>query len=136
MDINYSLLIINYSLINASCVCRGGVGQLDIKAKRLLSMVSLAKKAGKLVTGEEGCQKAIQKGQVFLLLLATDASQNTKKKFTNKTTFYKVPMYSLFTKDEMGLAIGASNRATIGLVCENFSKKILEIIVSMEGHGG
>ena len=104
---------------------------MDMKLNRLLSMVSLAKKAGKLVTGEEGCEKAIQKGQAILLLVATDASANTKKKFTNKTTFYKVPMYSLFTKDEMGGAIGTHSRATIAVVCENFAKKISEIIESM-----
>ncbi|MCL2854157.1 MAG: ribosomal L7Ae/L30e/S12e/Gadd45 family protein [Defluviitaleaceae bacterium] len=105
---------------------------MDMMEKRLLSMVSLAKKAGKLVTGEEGCEKAIQKGQATLVLIATDASANTKKKFTNKTNFYKVPMISLFTKDEMGGAIGTHSRATIVVADEGFGKSILEIIAMMQ----
>ena len=107
----------------------------EMKEKRLLSMVSLAKKAGKLVTGEEGCEKAIQKGQARLVLVATDASDNTKKKFGNKSSFYQVPLFSFFTKDEMGAAIGTHSRATIAVVDENFGNNILEIIGSMEGKG-
>ncbi|MCL2235784.1 MAG: ribosomal L7Ae/L30e/S12e/Gadd45 family protein [Defluviitaleaceae bacterium] len=104
---------------------------MDLKEKRLLSMVSLARKAGKVVTGEEGCEKAVQKGQAHLLLVATDASAGTKKKFTNKTTFYKVPIHSFFTKEQMGEAIGTHSRAAIVVTDEGFSKKILEIIESM-----
>ena len=104
---------------------------MDLKEKRLLSMVSLARKAGKVATGEEGCEKAVQKGLACLLFVATDASAGTKKKFTNKTTFYKVPLRSLFTKEQMGEAIGTHGRATIVVTDEGFSNKMLDIIESM-----
>ena len=103
----------------------------DLAHKRLLSMISLAKKAGKLVTGEEGCEKAIQKGAAHVVLVATDASDNTKKKFTNKATHYKVPILSLFTKEIMGQNIGAASRATIVVADEGFAKKILDLVLEL-----
>ena len=105
----------------------------NVNETRLLAMLSLAKKAGKLVTGEEGCEKAIQKGEAKIVFLATDASKNTHKKFNNKTTFYKVPIHSIFTKDVMGQHIGSHSRATIVVVCENFAKKMNELIEKCRG---
>jgi len=91
-------------------------------------MMSMARKAGKIITGEEGSEKAIQKGTAKLVFVAEDASDNTKKKFTNKTNYYKVPLHILFTKDVMGKAIGMNNRATIVVTDEGFATKILELI--------
>jgi len=91
-------------------------------------MLSLAKKAGKIITGEDSCEKAIQKGLANIVFVATDASGNTKKKFNNKTTYYKVPIYSLFTKEEMGNAIGMHNRATLVVADAGFAKRILELL--------
>ena len=95
--------------------------------KRLLSMIALARKAGKLVTGEEGCEKTIRGGTAFLVHVARDASANTQKKFRNKSNYYKVPIYSLFTKEEINRHIGLHNRATFVVTDENFARKIIEI---------
>ncbi|MCL2397156.1 MAG: ribosomal L7Ae/L30e/S12e/Gadd45 family protein [Defluviitaleaceae bacterium] len=100
--------------------------------KRLLSMMALARKAGKLTTGEEGCEKAIRSGLALLVFVATDASDNTKKKFGNKTTFYDVPIYSFFTKEETGRHTGLYTRAVFVVTDENFAGKMVEII---EGSG-
>ena len=105
----------------------------DVAEKRLLSMLSLAKKAGKLVTGEEGCEKAIQKGTAQVVLVAVDASDNTKKKFNNKAAHYNVPIYSLFTKEVMAKQIGMQNRATIVVADENFGDKIMSLIELRKG---
>ena len=95
--------------------------------KRLLSMVALARKAGKLVAGEESCEKAIRSGEALLVHVARDASANTQKKFGNKANYYKTPIYSLFTKEEINRHIGLHNRATFVVTDENFAAKIKEI---------
>lgn len=43
-------------------------------------MLGLAMRARKLITGEELVVKAIRQGQVKLVILASDASANTRKK--------------------------------------------------------
>jgi len=91
-------------------------------------MISLCKKAGKLVAGEENCEKSIQKGLAKVVFLATDASDNTKKKFNNKAAYYDVPIFSIFTKEVLSKHIGVPNRATVVVTDEGFAEKILELI--------
>ena len=100
----------------------------DGAKKRLLSMIALARKAGKLITGEEGCEKAIRHGVAHLVFIAADASTNTQKKFNNKATFYGAQVCDVFTKDEISRHTGLHNRATFVVTDESFSNKMIEII--------
>ena len=44
-------------------------------------MLGIATKAGKTVTGEFSTEKAVKEGSAYLVVVAGDASNNTKKKF-------------------------------------------------------
>lgn len=77
----------------------------EMKMKNLLG---LAQRAGKLISGEELTIKAIQRKEAKLVLVATDASDNTKEKIQNKCHFYSVPLTADFTADEISQAIGKS----------------------------
>lgn len=81
-------------------------------------------KAGMLKSGELPVEMAIKEGKVHLVIVAEDASDNTKKKFTNMCTFREIPLVMMFTKEEIGKAIGKEIRATIGIVDENFARSI------------
>lgn len=96
--------------------------------KRLLAMVALARKAGKLVTGEDSCIKAMRDGKARLVLLALDASGNTQKKFRDKAAFYGCDIVSNCTKDEIGRHTGLHNRAAVVVADESFANKMREII--------
>jgi len=100
----------------------------DINKKRALSMLALARKAGKVVTGEENCEKAIREGYAHLVLVAADASGNTQKKFKNKTKFYNATLIDLFTKNEISSHTGLHNRSTIVITDQNFAKTLIEIM--------
>ena len=58
---------------------------------RALSMISLATKAGKTKSGEFMTEKEVKEGRAHLVIVADDASDNTKKKFKNMCDFYEVP---------------------------------------------
>ncbi|MDY5023246.1 MAG: ribosomal L7Ae/L30e/S12e/Gadd45 family protein, partial [Blautia sp.] len=58
---------------------------------KTMSLVGLATKAGKTASGEFSTEKAVKTGKAYLVLVAEDASENTKKKFRNMCTFYEVP---------------------------------------------
>ena len=100
----------------------------DIAKKRLLSMIALARKAGKFAAGEETCEKAIKNGAACFIHISCDASANTQKKFRSKADYYKLPVYSIFSKEEIERHIGLCNRATFVVTDKNFAKKIMEII--------
>ena len=56
---------------------------------KALAMLGMATKAGKVVSGEFSVEKAVKEGKAWLVLVAEDASDNTKKSFTNMCEFYE-----------------------------------------------
>ena len=61
-----------------------------MKNNRVLSLIGLATKAGKTVSGEFSTEKSVKTGKGLLVIVAEDASENTKKKFRNMCSFYEV----------------------------------------------
>ncbi|MDE7525534.1 ribosomal L7Ae/L30e/S12e/Gadd45 family protein, partial [Streptococcus agalactiae] len=51
-------------------------------SEKVLNLIGLAQRAGRLITGEELVIKAIQNQQVSLIFLANDAGPNLTKKVT------------------------------------------------------
>lgn len=92
--------------------------------KKIMSMFSLCQKAGKIVSGEFAVEKSLQDGSAFLIIIANDASENTKKKFENKAFFYEVETIFFSTKEEISRAIGKLNRSTFAIIDEGFANKI------------
>ena len=95
---------------------------------KALNMISMAMKAGKLVSGEFACEQAIKDGSGILCVVATDASANTKKSFSNSCDFYDVQYIEYGTKESLGHAIGKEYRASIVVCDENLSLSILDKI--------
>ena len=73
---------------------------------KILSLIGLATKAGKTVSGEFSTEKSVKTGNGFLVVAAEDASENTKKKFRNMCSFYQVPIYFHGDKESLGRAMG------------------------------
>ena len=71
---------------------------------KALSMIGLATKAGKVASGEFCTEKEVKSGRAYLVIVADDASDNTKKKFQNMCDFYQVPIYFYKDKDTLGHA--------------------------------
>ena len=95
---------------------------------KALNMISIAMKAGALVSGEFACEQAIKEGSGFLCIVSGDASDNTKKSFSNSCEFYDVKYIEYGTKESLGHAIGKEYRASIVVCDENFSLSILSKI--------
>ena len=95
---------------------------------RFNSMLSLCKRAGQLVSGEANCENSVRSKKAFLVLLASNASRNTFKKFTNKANYYNVPALILdFSKDDMGRVIGEAQRAVIAVTGSGFAEQLIKI---------
>ena len=70
---------------------------------KILSLIGLATKAGRTVSGEFSTEKEVKSGRAALVIVADDASDNTKKKFKNMCDFYHVPIYFYKDKDTLGM---------------------------------
>ena len=91
---------------------------------KTLSLISMATKAGKTASGEFCTEKEVKTGGAFLVIVAGDASDNTKKKFRNMCEFYEVPIYFYSDKDTLGHAMGKEFRASLAITDEGFAKGI------------
>ena len=88
-----------------------------MKQNKVLSLLGIAMRGRNLVSGEFQTENSVKDGSAMLVIIAEDASANTKKLFTNKCSFYGVPVYEYGTKEELGRAIGKDFRSSLG-VCD------------------
>ncbi len=93
---------------------------------KAISLISLATKAGKTASGEFCTEKEVKAGRAFLVIVADDASDNTKKKFRNMCEFYHVPIYFYKDKVSLGHAMGKEFRASLVVLDEGFAKGIMK----------
>lgn len=100
--------------------------------RKLLSMLSLCQKAGKMTSGEVSVEKNIQSGMALYVIVPKDASDNTIEKFKNKTDYYEVDFCIFGEKEILSQSIGKVNRTVFGITDENFANKIKEYIKIIE----
>lgn len=89
---------------------------------RIYSFLGLIQKAGKLSSGDDTVEIDIKKHKSKLLILAEDASENTKKRFQNSASHYNIPLLHFGTKEAIGYAIGKSERSILSINDEGFAE--------------
>ncbi|AEO99240.1 YlxQ family RNA-binding protein [Weizmannia coagulans] len=99
-----------------------------MNGKQAMSLLGLAFKAGKIVSGEEPVLKEIRAGQAKLVLLSKDASSNTSKKLLDKCRFYHVPVRWIETREMLGKAIGKEARVAVAVSDRGFAEKLAELL--------
>lgn len=87
-------------------------------------MLGIAAKAGSVASGEFSTEKAVKDGKAYLVIVASDASENTQKMFRNMTDFYQVPMYVYSDKETLGHFIGKEFRASLAVKNEGLARSI------------
>lgn len=104
---------------------------------KILSLLGLATRSRNVVSGEFATENAVRNGSAVLVLVADDASDNTKKLFSDKCSYYGVQRYVYGTKEELGKAMGKETRASLAVTDEGFAKAIIKQLESAEqSHGG
>ena len=103
--------------------------------KRILNLIGLATRAGKTVSGEFSTEKAVKSGSACLVIVSEEASENTRKLFTDKCTYYKVPICYFGGKGELGHAMGKEMRASLAVTDEGFAKAIVKQMNIIGGSG-
>ena len=104
--------------------------------ERLLNMIGLARRAGKVSTGAFVCGKMIKSRRARLVILARDASENTKKTITDSCRFYKIRVIEISDMEHLGHITGGGDRAVVSVNDNNFAKAISDIYISSETEKG
>ena len=95
-----------------------------MKPDSVLSMLGIAAKAGKVVSGEFATENAVKSAKAFLVVTAADASENTAKKFRDMTDFYRVPLFVYGTKESLGGCIGKDYRSSLAVTDEKLAAAV------------
>ena len=99
---------------------------------KIFSVIGMATKAGKTVSGEFATEKAVKTGKAFLVIVSEAASYNTNKMFRNMCSYYEVPMYTYGTKVDLGHSMGKEFRASLAVTDEGFAKSIEKRLIEAE----
>ncbi len=94
----------------------------------ILGLIGLATKARKTITGNEGCELAIKNAKTSLVILAGDASENTKKPIIKLCGYHHAVLREFATKEDLGRYTGKPIRAIVAITDPGFAKRILELI--------
>jgi len=106
-----------------------------LKHNKALSMIGIATKAGKIVTGEFSTEKSVKEGKAKLVIVADDSSDNTKKKFQNMCDYYHTTICFFSDKNSLGNACGKEFRASLAVIDEglaNAVKKQIDCLDNLE----
>lgn len=96
---------------------------------KILSYIGLATKAGKLSSGEFLTEKAVKEGKARLVIVASDASDNTKKMFRNMCDYYHVRLEILSDKGQLGHAMGKQFRASLAVLDQGLADAIIKQLI-------
>ena len=105
---------------------------------RLLLMLGLCRKAGKLIWGTDNICTALRESRgskrPLLVLEAEDTSANTHKKLSDKCSFYKAEHIVIKNSaSELGEALGLANLCAAAAVTDrNFCEAIKKIVDESE----
>ena len=95
---------------------------------KIYSFLGLAAKAGKVISGEEACERTIKAGKAKLVIVADDASDRTKRKFASICKQNVVEFKNFGEKEFLGKFIGKEARSVIAILGEEFAKHLGEMI--------
>ncbi len=105
--------------------------------ERIYSFLGLATKAGKLLSGEETCERSLKAGKVYLVIVSEDASDNTKKKFSDMCSYRNTDIRYFGEKELLGRCIGKKVRSVIAIAERGFAGHLKEMIDNRGiKHGG
>ncbi len=92
---------------------------------KIKTMIGFALRARKISFGESVLSR---KGKVKLALVATDASENTSKKYLDKLSYNQIRYKVYGTKGELGECVNKNDVCLLGIEDPNIAKEIINLM--------
>ncbi|MBQ8945762.1 MAG: ribosomal L7Ae/L30e/S12e/Gadd45 family protein [Lachnospiraceae bacterium] len=97
---------------------------------KALSMLGIAMKAGKVKSGETATEAAIKSFEAQLVIIAADASENTRKHFRDMCEYRDIPYREYSDKENLGRVIGRDLRSNLAITDHGLAKALTGYIDS------
>ena len=99
---------------------------------KLLQMIGMAKRAGKLVSGGFLSDKAIKSGESRLIVLSRDISDESRKSITDSCKYYNVKYIEYADREQLGKITGGGERTVVSINYSGFAEAVLRIYSAQE----
>jgi ribosomal protein L7Ae-like RNA K-turn-binding protein len=93
---------------------------------RMLSMLGLCARAGKLVSGESACLQWIRKGGAYAAVLDAGASKNAVKSISDACSHHGVTLLSA-PEFALGDAIGKPGRMVVAITDAKMAERVIQL---------
>lgn len=102
----------------------------SLNTSKILSLVGLARRAGKTVIGTDLVITAVKAGKASIVLIASDVSERTEKQLCDKCFSHNVKLVSLSaTREAMAKAAGKSSPiSAVAVTDRNFTAGIVKLL--------
>lgn len=94
---------------------------------KLLGLLGLATKAGKIASGTESVIENIKFNKAKLVIIAIDASEKTRKNFEFLCNKYNIKIIVYGTIEILSKTIGSKNKAILCIKDRNFANEMVKI---------
>ena len=91
----------------------------------MINNLGLAYKAKKIAIGTDLSIEKMRQKKAVMILLASDASENTQKKIRDKASYYGIDVMDTFTSEQLSKPIGKGQIKVIAILDEGFKKIII-----------
>lgn len=95
---------------------------------RIYQLIGICQKAKKMISGEFPCKKAVLDNNAYLVIVAKDASDNTKKLFKDKCGYRNIQCIVWGEKEKLGNILGKDQRAVVAILDKKLGIKLSEMI--------
>jgi ribosomal protein L7Ae-like RNA K-turn-binding protein len=95
---------------------------------RALRMLGLATRAGKTVTGAQGCGTAVVRGKAWLVLVAADAADDTRERMIRLCAREDIPCRITGNGELLGQYTGKDCRMVVGVTDPDLADRIRDLL--------
>ncbi len=100
--------------------------------QKIRTLLSFASRAGKIASGTEQVIKSVRMGKTYLVVMAEDVSNASKKKLKDKCKYYEVELIEIMQRDEISKCIGKINKTCVAINDSGFAESIMKYYVAMQ----
>ena len=100
--------------------------------EKLLNLLGLAYKSGKTVCGDFACENYLKKHNVPIMFLASDGGGDNSGKYRMLAGRKSIRIVDIFTKEELGGAVGKGRNVVILLTDRGFAQAIDKVLRMIE----
>jgi ribosomal protein L7Ae-like RNA K-turn-binding protein len=96
-------------------------------------LIGLAARARQVTCGLTGCLGAVRAGRAKIVVMASDAGGNGRKKLQDKCASYGVPLRVWGSRETLGRAVGSAWTAAVAITSAGFAEQLVQLVPESDG---